>query len=78
MTRNYFDDLVRALENGLQEVDSSKSAVKKKVGEIASYRGRITYADYVDEDGNWLCGSCTYINRLDSHTCKVCESDRPK
>ncbi|ONK80056.1 uncharacterized protein A4U43_C01F13350 [Asparagus officinalis] len=52
VTRNYFDNFVHALENGLKEVDSRKAMVNKRDGEnIDPYGGGITSQDYMDEDG---------------------------
>lgn len=79
VTRNYFENLVRALENGLQEVNSwktrrNKAKINKGIRKIAPFGGAIA----VHEDGQWACTTCTYVNSIAFNTCELCETDRYK
>ncbi|KAG5530865.1 hypothetical protein RHGRI_025726 [Rhododendron griersonianum] len=74
VTRNYFENLVRALENGLSDVDSqgasSKTATpksgaavgkgKRGRGKASSRAGRPSRSS--DDHGSWTCDRCTYFN----------------
>ncbi|KAF3454262.1 hypothetical protein FNV43_RR04709 [Rhamnella rubrinervis] len=76
VTRNYFENLVRALENGLSDVDShgacSRAASSKSLGSTSSKgrggRGKATTSKTsssnrnIDDTGHWSCEHCTYAN----------------
>ncbi|XAR48738.1 Ubiquitin--protein ligase [Bertholletia excelsa] len=88
VTRNYFENLVRALENGLSELDSqgcsSKTANVKSGaagGKGKSGRGRGSSRAgganrNLDDPGSWTCDQCTYINLRPSTTCELCHHSR--
>jgi ariadne-1 len=90
VTRNYFENLVRALENGLADVDSqgtsSRTGSSKGVGGGTS-RGRggkskgstskssgSTRA--IDDSGHWSCEYCTFANAKAAITCAMCNQRR--
>ncbi|CAI9090817.1 OLC1v1025675C3 [Oldenlandia corymbosa var. corymbosa] len=89
VTRNYFENLVRALENGLSDVDShgtcSRAASSKSLGPssskargskgkgIASKSGS---SKNIDDSGHWSCEYCTYANAKSSTICQMCQQRR--
>ena len=92
VTRNYFENLVRALETGLKDVGSgnnqatcSKSTSSKSLGKGKS--GKMKAAGTSSrsgggpsrgsEDNNmWSCDHCTYANPRSSSVCQMCEQHR--
>ncbi|KAF5187928.1 Ibr domain-containing protein, partial [Thalictrum thalictroides] len=74
VTRNYFENLVRALENGLADVDSrgacSRTGSSKGLGGGNKGKGgrgkgttsKSSGAGRGQEDGAWSCEHCTYSN----------------
>lgn len=64
VTKNFFENLVRALENGLSDVGSSSKAE----GESSS--------NSKNASGNWACEQCTFMNNKSSTTCQVCHRRR--
>ncbi|KAF7131598.1 hypothetical protein RHSIM_Rhsim09G0029800 [Rhododendron simsii] len=88
VTRNYFENLVRALENGLSDVDSqgasSKTATpkigaavgkgKRGRGKASSRAGRPSRSS--DDHGSWTCDQCTYFNTRSLPTCEMCHQPR--
>ncbi|KAA8531387.1 hypothetical protein F0562_006117 [Nyssa sinensis] len=88
VTRNYFENLVRALENGLSDVDSqgacSKTASSKSVGGGGKGKGgRGKGASRSagpnrnsDDSGSWSCDQCTYLNARPATTCQMCHQQR--
>ncbi|PSS35870.1 E3 ubiquitin-protein like [Actinidia chinensis var. chinensis] len=88
VTRNYFENLVRALENGLSDVDSqgacSKAASSKSglAGKGKGGRGKGASrtgapSRNADDLGSWSCDQCTYLNARSSTTCEMCHQ-RPR
>ncbi|XP_057499230.1 probable E3 ubiquitin-protein ligase ARI8 [Actinidia eriantha] len=88
VTRNYFENLVRALENGLLDVDSqgacSKAASSKSglAGKGKGGRGKGASRTgapnrNADDSGSWSCDQCTYLNARSSTTCEMCHQ-RPR
>ena len=88
VTRNYFENLVRALENGLSDVDSqgdcsraasSKSGVAGKgkggKGKAASSRTGGPSKN-LDDSGSWYCDHCTCFNAKSASTCEMCHQRR--
>ncbi|CAI9268639.1 unnamed protein product [Lactuca saligna] len=87
VTRNYFENLVRALENGLSDVDShgasSKTSTSKHAagtsksksgkGKGPTKGGGSTRAD--DLTG-WSCDQCTYMNPKNATSCQMCHTSR--
>uniref|UniRef100_A0A5B7BBL2 RBR-type E3 ubiquitin transferase n=1 Tax=Davidia involucrata TaxID=16924 RepID=A0A5B7BBL2_DAVIN len=88
VTRNYFENLVRALENGLSDVDSqgacSKTASSKSVGgggKVKGGRGKGASRSSgpnrnSDDSGSWSCDQCTYLNVRTATTCQMCHQQR--
>ncbi|KAK9287938.1 hypothetical protein L1049_016383 [Liquidambar formosana] len=85
VTRNYFENLVRALENGLSDVDShgacSRTTSSKNVGGGGKGRGGRGKGSTsrsggairnVDDLGHWNCEHCTFANVRSATTCQVC------
>ncbi|KAK2981539.1 hypothetical protein RJ640_024852 [Escallonia rubra] len=86
VTRNYFENLVRALENGLIDVDSqgacSKTTSSKTVAASSkgkSGRGRGSSrgsSRSLDDPSCWTCDQCTYANAKSVSTCHMCNHRR--
>ncbi|KAL6132396.1 hypothetical protein ACLB2K_064639 [Fragaria x ananassa] len=92
VTRNYFENLVRALENGLSDVDSigatSKTATanSKSLGGASSKgrggRGKATTSRSssshrnIDDLGHWSCEHCTFANVRSATVCQMCQQRR--
>ncbi|XP_042059188.1 probable E3 ubiquitin-protein ligase ARI7 [Salvia splendens] len=87
VTRNYFENLVRALENGLSDVDSqavcNKMSSKTAAGTSKSKGGRGkgssktgTSVRNADDLGSWACDKCTYMNARSAVACHVCNHRR--
>ncbi|KAJ4721664.1 RBR-type E3 ubiquitin transferase [Melia azedarach] len=91
VTRNYFENLVRALENGLSDVDThatcSRTGSSKSLGG-ASSRGRSgkskgstsrssgSSKNIDDTSGHWSCDHCTYANLSCATACAMCQRSR--
>lgn len=89
VTRNYFENLVRALENGLADVDAhgaySRAASSKSLGG-ASIKGkgsrgkgttsRSSSSRNIDDTGHWSCEYCTYANVRSATACQMCQQRR--
>ncbi|XP_031119002.1 probable E3 ubiquitin-protein ligase ARI8 [Ipomoea triloba] len=86
VTRNYFENLVRALENGLSDVDPrgacSRAASSKNLGCLSSKgsrsRGRGTTSrssssKNIDDSGHWSCQYCTFANVRSANICQMCQ-----
>lgn len=71
VTRNYFENLVQALESGLEDVgpnwqtNSSKSSTSKNTSNKNN-----SLDDY------WSCDRCTFVNPSSSPACEMCERRR--
>ncbi|GAB2277157.1 Probable E3 ubiquitin-protein ligase ari8 [Dionaea muscipula] len=90
VTRNYFENLVRALENGLSDVDTqgacSRSTSSKNTGGGSSRgrsgRGKSSSSKSsglsrnVDDSGHWSCDHCTYANVKSASICQMCHQRR--
>lgn len=88
MTRNYFENLVRALENGLADVDSQgtsskptsskgaagSSKTKGGKGKTSSKSGGSGRT--IDDSGSWYCDQCTYLNVKTATACQMCQTRR--
>ncbi|XP_022720182.1 probable E3 ubiquitin-protein ligase ARI8 [Durio zibethinus] len=86
VTRNYFENLVRALENGLSDVDThgacSRMGSSKSVGGSSS-RGRSGKGKgstsrssgssrNIDNSDHWSCEYCTFANDKSATICQMC------
>ncbi|KAL5703024.1 RBR-type E3 ubiquitin transferase [Ranunculus cassubicifolius] len=87
VTRNYFENLVRALENGLVDVDSrgtcSRTGSSKASGvngKGKGGRGKGTTSKSSgrghDDAGVWSCEHCTYSNSKSATSCQMCNQHR--
>ncbi|CAO2832603.1 unnamed protein product [Amaranthus hypochondriacus] len=88
VTRNYFENLVRALENGLSDVDGhgacSRTASSKSLGGSRSRvgRGRGTSSKSggssrnIDDSSHWACEHCTFANVKSATICQMCHNRR--
>ena len=89
VTKNYFENLVRALENGLADVDtngaaSSKATSSKGASPSSKGRGgrgkgnfRISMSSRMtDDNSHWSCDQCTYANVRSATVCQICNQPR--
>jgi ariadne-1 len=87
VTRNYFENLVRALENGLSDVDShgacSRTANSKSLGGTSSKgkagKSKATTSKSnrnIDDTGHWSCEHCTFANVRSAPVCQMCQQRR--
>ncbi|XP_074567402.1 putative E3 ubiquitin-protein ligase ARI8 [Curcuma longa] len=92
VTRNYFENLVRALETGLKDVGSSnnqatcsKSSSSKSLGSkakggkykaIGNSSKSAGPSRSLDDSNLWSCDHCTYANPKSARTCQMCEHQR--
>ncbi|XP_061367272.1 probable E3 ubiquitin-protein ligase ARI7 isoform X1 [Gastrolobium bilobum] len=88
VTRNYFENLVRALENGLADVDSngaasSKATSSKNAAGSSKGRGgrgkgtiRTNMSSRMTDDNHWSCEHCTFANVKSATTCQMCNQQR--
>ncbi|XP_062183789.1 probable E3 ubiquitin-protein ligase ARI8 [Phragmites australis] len=89
VTRNYFENLVRALETGLNDVGPStshgtcnKSKTSKSLGgKSKSGKNRASSTSSksggssrgVDDSNIWTCDQCTYANPRSARACQACD-----
>ncbi|ESW03959.1 hypothetical protein PHAVU_011G055500 [Phaseolus vulgaris] len=89
VTRNYFENLVRALENGLCDVDSNGASFSKATsskngaGSSKGKSGRVkatfrtsSMSSRMNDDSHWCCEHCTYANVRSAITCQMCYQQR--
>ena len=89
VTRNYFENLVRALENGLSDVDShgacSRTVSSKCLGGSSKGRGgrgkaatsrSSSSSRNIDDLGHWSCEHCTFANGRSASVCQMCQQRR--
>ncbi|KAK4768614.1 hypothetical protein SAY87_003755 [Trapa incisa] len=90
VTKNYFDNLVKALENGLSEVDPRgvcSQAESSKDGEDITTRSKTWsgrsngtapagLTSQSDDSSQWSCNLCTFVNASSSSACQVCQTPR--
>ncbi|CAA3023341.1 probable E3 ubiquitin- ligase ARI8 [Olea europaea subsp. europaea] len=88
VTRNYFENLVRALENGLSDVDpqgscSKTTSSKNVAGSSKAKGGRAkgssrtgALSRNTDDSSSWACDQCTFLNSRSSTTCHMCHCRR--
>ncbi|KAK6245348.1 hypothetical protein QUC31_000144 [Theobroma cacao] len=85
VTRNYFDNLVTALENGLSDVKSQNSSSVSKKPRRESTMNTADAADVVAgaqiltthikasfSEGPWVCPYCSYRNNGSATSCGMC------
>ncbi|CAN0859880.1 Probable E3 ubiquitin-protein ligase ARI8 [Linum grandiflorum] len=90
VTRNFFENLVRALENGLSDVDShgttSRTGSSKGIGGNSKGRGGKSKGSTsrsasgpsrgIDDSTHWSCEHCTYANLKSATMCAMCQQRR--
>ncbi|GLT95585.1 hypothetical protein SLE2022_132590 [Rubroshorea leprosula] len=88
VTRNYFENLVRALENGLSDVDSNGSSgsgssndtgsgsSKGRGGKGKGSTSRSCASRNINDADYWSCEHCTFANINSATTCQMCERQR--
>ena len=83
VTRNYFENLVRALEAGLEDVRAagqagatSSTATSSKKGGTKSKKKQHSKPSSDHTDDSWPCERCTYLNLPSVDACSVCEKSR--
>lgn len=88
VTRNYFENLVRALENGLSDVNNSQAASsrtstskasgssKGKGGFLKVGGSKIRSSRTGDIAGRWSCTHCTFSNVSSMTVCSICHRPR--
>nr|CAB3481602.1 unnamed protein product [Digitaria exilis]CAB3483687.1 unnamed protein product [Digitaria exilis] len=83
VTRNYFENLVQALEAGLEDVRATSQAAattstatnSKKGGTKSKKKPNVRPSSDHTDDG-WPCERCTYLNPPSVDMCSVCEKSR--
>ncbi|GKV40311.1 hypothetical protein SLEP1_g47972 [Rubroshorea leprosula] len=84
VTRNYFENLVQALENGLSDVDShggcnrtdsskNKGCGSSKGGNVKELTSSDSVSRNLNNPGYWSCEHCTFANISSATTCEVCD-----
>jgi len=89
VTRNYFENLVRALETGLNDVGPStshgtcsRSATSKSLGgKSKSGKNRASSTSSksggsnrgLDDSNIWICDQCTFANPKSARACQACD-----
>ncbi|KAG8380336.1 hypothetical protein BUALT_Bualt06G0005000 [Buddleja alternifolia] len=90
VTKNFFENLVRALENGLSDVDTHAACTragssKNLGGPSGKGRGgkgkgttssRTSTSRNIDDSGHWSCEYCTYANIRSATVCEMCHQQR--
>ncbi|KAK6156448.1 hypothetical protein DH2020_010696 [Rehmannia glutinosa] len=86
VTKNYFENLVRALENGLSDVDSDavcrQAGSSKNVGSGSGKgrggkgKGPTSTSRNIDDSTHWSCEYCTYANVRSPTVCEMCQQRR--
>ncbi|KAI4302746.1 hypothetical protein MLD38_038457 [Melastoma candidum] len=88
VTRNYFKNLVTALENGLSDVDShgacsgtpsSKNGANGKTSRGGRAKGTTTAragSSRNEDSGHWSCDHCTFANVKSVTVCQICNQRR--
>ncbi|XP_057861855.1 probable E3 ubiquitin-protein ligase ARI8 isoform X2 [Cryptomeria japonica] len=88
VTRNYFENLVRALENGLSDVTISQSAssrtstskasssTKGKGGFLKVGTSKNRSSRNGDNAARWSCNHCTFANLSSMTVCSMCHHAR--
>eukprot|EP00245_Coleochaete_scutata_P005603 TRINITY_DN19268_c0_g1_i1.p1 TRINITY_DN19268_c0_g1~~TRINITY_DN19268_c0_g1_i1.p1 ORF type:complete len:588 (-),score=91.66 TRINITY_DN19268_c0_g1_i1:664-2427(-) len=94
VTRTYFENLVKALENNLADVKedgSSKGSHKSKnffegsssrppkgKGKGKSGSASASRRPATDEAAHWSCEACTFANQMNVNACAMCGGARPQ
>lgn len=77
VTRTYFENLVRALENNLSDVAGGTSTSPRVQGKGKGSSPRSGQSSRgLDHIDRWLCQQCTFANPETSTVCEMCFLDR--
>lgn len=83
VTRNYFENLVKALESGLEDVgpnrqtNNSKSSTSMNTSSKNSSGNSSRSSTTTNSlDNYWSCDRCTYANPSSNLACEMCERHR--
>ncbi|KAL6661904.1 hypothetical protein ACP70R_001288 [Stipagrostis hirtigluma subsp. patula] len=83
VTRNYFENLVQALEAGLEDVHATGQAAtssnptgSKKAGTKGKSKKQHVKSSSGHLDDGWPCERCTFLNPASVDACTVCENRR--
>ncbi|XP_020402231.1 probable E3 ubiquitin-protein ligase ARI8 isoform X1 [Zea mays] len=83
VTRNYFENLVQALEAGLEDVHATAQAAGTSIAGTSSKKGgtkskkkQHTKPSSDHTDDGWPCERCTFLNPPSVVVCSVCEKSR--
>ncbi|OEL31428.1 putative E3 ubiquitin-protein ligase ARI8 [Dichanthelium oligosanthes] len=83
VTRNYFENLVQALEAGLEDVHATgqaaattSTATSSKKGGTKSKKKQHAKPSSDHSDDSWPCERCTFLNPPSVELCSVCEKNR--
>ncbi|KAD4584082.1 hypothetical protein E3N88_21683 [Mikania micrantha] len=91
VTRNYFENLVRALENGLSDVDAHSGPSRtggsrgfgagssKNRSSSSSSRNKTAStarSRNIDDSSHWACAYCTFANVKSATVCQMCQQRR--
>ncbi|KAK4748737.1 hypothetical protein SAY87_015323 [Trapa incisa] len=90
VTRNYFKNLVRALENGLSDVSSSaacsksrslkssrsKNCSRGKGSRVTLSAKSIAKSNSINDSGHWSCQDCSFANVNSTDVCEICNRPR--
>ena len=75
VTRNYFENLVTALKNGL--VDVKTRPTESETTNEVDVKTRMTESETTNEViDNWYCSRCTFLNDESSTECDACDEPR--
>lgn len=85
VTRTFFENLVKALENGLSDVNShapaNRTSSLKSPGKREREKpktSRSSDSESVDEGGYWICEGCSNNNLQSSTYCVYCQDSEPE
>jgi len=86
ITRNYFENLVRALENGLSDVNTNVEASSTTSSSTTTAAGTSkpkavkgkgpTKGGASSRTDDWTCETCTYVNPKTATECEMCHTSR--
>uniref|UniRef100_A0A0E0AYB5 RBR-type E3 ubiquitin transferase n=1 Tax=Oryza glumipatula TaxID=40148 RepID=A0A0E0AYB5_9ORYZ len=85
VTRNYFENLVQALEAGLEDVHSTAQGTtssnatnipSKKAVTKGKTKKQLPRTSSDNSDEGWPCERCTFINPSSVDACSVCDKHR--
>ncbi|XP_020088541.1 probable E3 ubiquitin-protein ligase ARI7 isoform X1 [Ananas comosus] len=79
VTRTYFENLVQALENGLEDVSSASQVAGSSTSKSQSTKGKAgknkaakLAVPQISPDDYWACDRCTFNNHPSAKRCEMC------